>query len=37
MAKGFELLVSDVIRDGRSLGQYHAAKDGGLTSLEIII
>lgn len=35
-AKGFELLVSDVVRDGASLGQYHAAKDGGLTSLEII-
>lgn len=36
-AKGFELLVSDVVRDGVNLGQYHAAKDGGLTSLEIIV
>lgn len=31
-----ELLVGEVIRDGRSLGGYRGAKDGGLTSLEII-
>lgn len=36
IAKGFELLISDVVRDGRSLGSYHAAKDGGLTSVEIV-
>lgn len=34
---GQEMIVSEVVRDGRSLGGYRAAKDGGLTSLEIII
>lgn len=33
---GQELLVSEVIRDGKSLGAYRGAKDGGLTSFEII-
>lgn len=33
---GFELLVSDVERSGRHLGSYQAAKQGGLTSVEII-
>ncbi|MDE6418875.1 MAG: hypothetical protein K2K49_06680 [Duncaniella sp.] len=33
---GFELLVSDVERGGRHLGSYQAAKQGGLTSVEII-
>ncbi len=37
LAKGFELLVTDVVRDGSNLGSYHAAKDGGLTSMEIIV
>lgn len=32
-----EMIASKVIRDGRSLGGYRAAKDGGLTSLEIIV
>lgn len=31
-----ELLVREVIRDGKTLGGYRGAKDGGLTSLEII-
>lgn len=34
---GQELLVSEAIRDGKSLGSYRGAKDGGLTSLEVII
>ncbi len=34
---GQELLVKDVKRDGKSLGSYRGAKDGGLTSLEIIV
>ena len=32
-----EMIVSEVVRDGRSLGGYRGAKDGGLTSLEIIV
>lgn len=36
LAKGFELLVSNVERDGIPLGSYHSAKDGGLTSIELI-
>lgn len=36
LATGFELMASEVIRDGENLGTYHAAKEGGLTSLEII-
>ena len=32
--KGFELIVSDVIRDNTSIGSYRAAKSGGLTSIE---
>lgn len=36
-AKGFELLIFDVIRNGESLGSYQAAKAGGLTSIEIFI
>lgn len=35
--KGFEMIASEVIRDGENLGSYTAAKDGGLTSLEVII
>lgn len=35
--KGFELLVSDVVRDGQSLGPYQAAKAGGLTSIELFL
>ncbi len=34
---GYELVVLDVSRDGISLGSYTAAKQGGLTSLEIIV
>lgn len=33
---GFELLISDVERGGTHLGSYQAAKQGGLTSVEII-
>lgn len=33
--KGFELLVSDVERNGKPLGPYQAAKAGGLTSIEV--
>lgn len=33
---GFELLVSDVERSGQHLGSFVAAKQGGLTSVEII-
>lgn len=32
---GQELLVREVIRDGKSLGGYRAAKDGGLASIEV--
>lgn len=32
---GHELLVNEVIRDGKSLGSYTGAKQGGLTSIEI--
>ena len=32
-----ELIVNEVVRDGHSLGGYRGAKNGGLTSLEIII
>lgn len=35
--KGFELLVSDVVRNGESLGPYQAAKAGGLTSIEVFL
>ncbi len=34
---GQELIVSEIIRDGRNLGGYRGAKDGGLTCLEIIV
>ena len=33
---GFELMVSDVEREGCHLGPYQAAKRGGLTSVEIL-
>lgn len=33
---GFELLISDVERDKKHLGSYQAAKQGGLTAVEII-
>lgn len=32
---GQELIVMDVIRENQSLGGYRAAKDGGLTSIEL--
>ena len=32
---GYELLIADVERNGESLGQYKAAKIGGLTSIEV--
>lgn len=34
---GQEMIVTEVVRDGRTLGGYRAAKDGGITSLDIII
>lgn len=37
LAREFEMLVLDVVRDGNSLGPYHSAKNGGLTSIEIIV
>lgn len=33
IAKGFELIVTDVERDGESLGSYIAAQNGGITSI----
>lgn len=33
---GFELIVSDVEREGKHLGSYQAAKQGGLTDVEIV-
>ena len=36
LVKGQELLVTEVIRDGKSLGGFRGAKDGGLVSLEIM-
>lgn len=33
---GQEMIVSEVVRDGHSLGGYRAAKDGGITGLKII-
>lgn len=37
LALNFELVVLEVIRDGINLGSYNAARQGGLTSLEIIV
>lgn len=34
--KGFELIAWQVIRDGVNMGLYFAAKDSGLSSIEII-
>lgn len=34
---GQELIVNEVVRDGHSLGGYWSAKNGGLTSLDIIV
>ncbi len=36
LIKGQELIVGDVMREGVSLGPFRGAKDGGLTSLEIL-
>ena len=36
LAVGFELYIVNVERNGENLGAYHAAKQGGLTSIEII-
>ena len=36
LAVGFELYVVNVERNGENLGAYHAAKQGGLTTIEII-
>ena len=33
--KGFPLYMSEVVRDGKNLGAYEAAKNGGLTSIEV--
>lgn len=37
LAIGFELLASEVIRNGGNIGAYRAAKEGGLTSLEVLV
>lgn len=34
---GHELLVKEIIRAERNIGGYRGAKDGGLTSIEIIV
>lgn len=34
--KGFPLYMSEVVRDGKNLGAYEAAKNGGITSIEIM-
>ena len=36
LTKGFELVAGEVIREGKNLGSYTSAKQGGLTSIEII-
>lgn len=36
LAVGFDLLISNVVREGKNLGAYHAAKQYGLKSIEII-
>ena len=33
--KGFPLYMPEVVRDGKNLGAYEAAKNGGLTSIEV--
>ncbi|MDE6266501.1 MAG: hypothetical protein K2M07_04020 [Muribaculaceae bacterium] len=33
---GFEFYALDVIRDGKSLGAYRAAKNGGIASIDIL-
>lgn len=33
---GFELIAQEVIRAGNDLGRYVAAKEGGLTSIEVV-
>ena len=35
MEKGFPLYMAEVVRDGKNLGAYEAAKNGGLTSIEV--
>lgn len=35
IAVGFELLIADVERDGKSLGSYRAAKSGGVSFLKL--
>lgn len=37
MAVGHPLIVIDVIRDGRNLGKYEAARNSGLTSIEVFL
>lgn len=34
--KGFPVYMSEVIRNGKNLGAYEAAKNGGLTSIEVL-
>lgn len=36
MEKGFPLYMAEVVRDGKNLGAYEAAKNGGLTSIEVL-
>lgn len=35
--KGFELIASEVIRNGENLGSYISAKQGGIKSIEILL
>lgn len=35
--KGFPLYMPEVVRDGKNLGAYEAGKNGGLTSIELIL
>ena len=34
--KGFPLYMAEVVRDGKNLGAYEAAKNGGLTYIEVL-
>lgn len=35
--KGFPIYMPEVVRDGKNLGAYEAGKNGGLTSIEMIL
>lgn len=36
LAKGFQLIATEVVRDGHIMGGYEAGKNGGLTSITIL-